>query len=65
MDTNTKPIDEFNRQIRYKYGVHSYVSTKRLPERECEVVHGILEGPPEETPDGTPGEMETAQMMAQ
>jgi len=61
--SNTKPIDEFMRQIRYKYG--AFVCFYKTPtERECEVVKGILEGPPEETPGWHAGEMETAQVMA-
>ena len=54
--SNTKPIDEFMRQIRYKYG--AFVAFYKTPtERECDVVKGILEGPPEETPGWHAGEM--------
>jgi creatinine amidohydrolase len=61
--SNTKPIDEFMRQIRYNYG--AFVAFYKTPtERECQVVKGILQGPPEETPGWHAGEMETAQMMA-
>lgn len=61
--SNTKPIDELMRQIRYNYG--AFVCFYKTPtERECQVVKGILEGPPEETPGWHAGEMETAQVMA-
>ena len=61
--SNTKPIDELLRQIRYTYG--AFCCFYKTPtERECEVVKGILEGPPEETPGWHAGEMETAQVMA-
>ncbi len=61
--SNTKPIDELLRQIRYGYGAFACFY-KTPTERECEVVKGILEGPPEETPGWHAGEMETAQVMA-
>ena len=61
--SNTKPIDELLRKLRYQTG--AFVAFYKTPtERECEVVKGILEGPPEETPGWHAGEMETAQMMA-
>ncbi|GFN21904.1 MAG: creatininase family protein [Thermoanaerobacteraceae bacterium] len=61
--SNTKPIDELLRKIRYQTG--AFVAWYKTPtERECEVVKGILEGPPEETPGWHAGEMETAQVMA-
>lgn len=61
--SNTKPIDELLRRIRYETG--AFVAWYKTPtERECEVVKGILEGPPEETPGWHAGEMETAQVMA-
>lgn len=61
--SNTKPIDELLRQIRLQTG--AFAAFYKTPtERECEVVKGILEGPPEETPGWHAGEMETAQMMA-
>lgn len=61
--SNTKPIDELLRKIRYNTG--AFAAFYKTPtERECEVVKGILEGPPEETPGWHAGEMETAQMMA-
>jgi len=61
--SNVKPIDELLRQLRYKTGC--FVAWYKTPtERECDVVKGILEGPPEETPGWHAGEMETAQVMA-
>ncbi|MEW8957678.1 hypothetical protein MHOCP_22080 [Moorella humiferrea] len=61
--SNTKPIDELLRKLRYHTG--AFVAWYKTPtERECEVVKGILEGPPEETPGWHAGEMETAQVMA-
>ena len=61
--SNTKPIDELLHRLRYQYGV--FVCFYKTPtERECDVVKGILEGPPEETPGWHAGEMETAQVMA-
>jgi len=61
--SNTKPIDELLRKIRYQTG--AFVAWYKTPtERECEVVKGIIEGPPEETPGWHAGEMETSQVMA-
>ncbi len=61
--SNSKPVDELLRQIRYKTG--AFVAWYKTPtERECQVVKDILEGPPEETPGWHAGEMETAQVMA-
>ncbi|MCL4425621.1 MAG: creatininase family protein [Firmicutes bacterium] len=61
--SNTKPIDEILRRIRYETG--AFVAWYKTPtERECNVVKDILEGPPEETPGWHAGEMETAQVMA-
>lgn len=61
--SNTKPIDELLRRLRYETG--AFVAWYKTPtERECQVVKGILEGPPEETPGWHAGEMETAQVLA-
>jgi len=61
--SNTKMVDAVLRQIRYQTG--AFVAFYKTPtERECDVVAGILEGPPEETPGWHAGEMETAQVMA-
>ena len=61
--SNTKPVDELLRQLRYKTG--AFLAWYKTPtERECQVVKDILEGPPEETPGWHAGEMETAQVMA-
>lgn len=61
--SNSKPVDELLRQIRYRTG--AFVAWYKTPtERECHVVKDILEGPPEETPGWHAGEMETAQVMA-
>jgi len=61
--SNTKPIEEILRRIRYETG--AFVAWYKTPtERECAVVKDILEGPPEETPGWHAGEMETAQVMA-
>lgn len=61
--SNTKLIDSVLRQIRYEKG--AFVAFYKTPtERECDVVKGILEGTPEQTPGWHSGEMETAQMLA-
>lgn len=61
--SNTKPIDEMMRRLRYETGAFfSYYKTPT--ERECNVLEGILEGPKEETPGWHSGELETSAMMA-
>lgn len=61
--SNTKPIDEILRALRYDTG--AFIAYYKTPtEREVSVLEGLLEGPPEETPGWHAGELETAAMMA-
>ena len=61
--SNTKPIDEVLRQLRYETG--AFVSFYKTPtEREATVIHDLLENPPEETPGWHSSELETAALMA-
>ncbi|WP_172958827.1 creatininase family protein [Thermus scotoductus] len=61
--SNTKPIDEILRALRYTTG--AFLAFYKTPtEREIELLKGILEGPPEETPGWHSGELETSAMMA-
>lgn len=61
--SNTKPIDEVMRAIRYE--TDAFVSFYKTPtEREASVVAHLLENPPEETPGWHSSELETACMMA-
>lgn len=61
--SNTKPIDEMMRRLRYQTGAFfSYYKTPT--EREFSILEGILEGPPEETPGWHSGELETSAMLA-
>lgn len=61
--SNTKPIDELMRQLRYHTG--AYISFYKTPtEREANVVQDLFENPPEETPGWHSSELETACLMA-
>ena len=57
--SNTKPIDEVMRALRYRTG--AYISFYKTPtEREATVVQDLFENPPEETPGWHSSELETA-----
>lgn len=61
--SNTKPIDEVMRQLRYQTG--AYISYYKTPtERDASVVQELFENPPEETPGWHSSELETATLMA-
>jgi creatinine amidohydrolase len=61
--SNTKPIDELMRALRYQTG--AFISFYKTPtEREASVVEDIFENPPEETPGWHSSELETACLMA-
>jgi creatinine amidohydrolase len=61
--SNTKPIDEVMRQLRYHTG--AFVSFYKTPtEREATVVQDLFDNPPEETPGWHSSELETACIMA-
>ncbi len=61
--SNTKPIDEVMRQLRYHTG--AFISFYKTPtEREANVVLDLFENPPEETPGWHSSELETACLMA-
>ncbi|PFG38968.1 creatinine amidohydrolase [Georgenia soli] len=61
--SNTKPIDEVMRQLRYQTG--AYISFYKTPtEREANVVADLFENPPEETPGWHSSELETSCLMA-
>ena len=61
--SNTKPIDEVMRELRYKTG--AYISFYKTPtEREANVVADLFENPPEETPGWHSSELETSTLMA-
>ena len=61
--SNTKPIDEVMRQLRYETG--AFISFYKTPtEREATVIQDLLENPPEETPGWHSSELETAALMA-
>ncbi|HWL97811.1 MAG TPA: creatininase family protein [Nocardioidaceae bacterium] len=61
--SNTKPIDEVMRQLRYQTG--AFISFYKTPtEREAVVVQDLFENPPEETPGWHSSELETACLMA-
>lgn len=61
--SNTKPIDEVMRALRYRTG--AYISFYKTPtEREANVVQDLFENPPEETPGWHSSELETACLMA-
>lgn len=61
--SNTKPIDEILRHLRYQTG--AFIAFYKTPtEREVQVLEGILENPPEETPGWHSSELETSCLMA-
>lgn len=61
--SNTKPIDEVMRQLRYDTG--AYISYYKTPtERDASVVADLFENPPEETPGWHSSELETSVLMA-
>jgi creatinine amidohydrolase len=61
--SNTKPIDEVMRQLRYDTG--AFISFYKTPtEREASVVADLFENPPEETPGWHSSELETSVLMA-
>ncbi len=61
--SNTKPIDEILRYLRYRTG--AFVAFYKTPtEREVNVLQGIFENPPEETPGWHSSELETSCLMA-
>lgn len=61
--SNTKPIDEILRYLRYRTGAF-FAFYKTPTEREVQVLEGVLENPPEETPGWHSSELETACLMA-
>ena len=61
--SNTKPIDEVMRALRYQTG--AFISFYKTPtEREAVVVQDLFDNPPEETPGWHSSELETACLMA-
>jgi creatinine amidohydrolase len=61
--SNTKPIDEVMRQLRYETG--AYISYYKTPtERDASVVLDLFDNPPEETPGWHSSELETSVLMA-
>lgn len=61
--SNTKPIDEIMRALRYHTG--AFISFYKTPtEREAVVVQDLFDNPPEETPGWHSSELETACLMA-
>lgn len=61
--SNTKPIDEIMRQLRYQTG--AYISYYKTPtERDASVVADLFDNPPEETPGWHSSELETSVIMA-
>ena len=61
--SNTKPIDELMRALRYQTG--AFVAFYKTPtEREASVVQDIFDNPPEETPGWHSSELETSALMA-
>jgi creatinine amidohydrolase len=61
--SNTKPIDEMLRRLRYQTGAF-FAYYKTPTERECSVIEDLLEGSKEETPGWHSGELETSAMLA-
>lgn len=61
--SNTKPIDEILRYLRYRTGAF-FAFYKTPTEREVNVLRGVLENPPEETPGWHSSELETSCVMA-
>lgn len=61
--SNTKPIDEILRHLRYTTG--AFIAFYKTPtEREVNVLQGVFENPPEETPGWHSSELETSCLMA-
>lgn len=61
--SNTKPIDEIMRQLRYETG--AFISYYKTPtERDASVIKDLFENPPEETPGWHSSELETSALMA-
>jgi creatinine amidohydrolase len=61
--SNTKPIDELMRALRYQTG--AFISFYKTPtEREAAVVQDLFDNPPEETPGWHSSELETSCLMA-
>jgi creatinine amidohydrolase len=61
--SNTKPIDEVMRQLRYETG--AFISYYKTPtERDASVIADLFENPPEETPGWHSSELETSALMA-
>ena len=61
--SNTKPIDELMRALRYQTG--AFVAFYKTPtEREATVVQDLFDNPPEETPGWHSSELETSCLMA-
>lgn len=61
--SNTKPIDEVMRALRYQTG--AFIAFYKTPtEREANVVQDLFDNPPEETPGWHSSELETACLMA-
>ncbi|MBB4934924.1 creatinine amidohydrolase [Lipingzhangella halophila] len=61
--SNTKPIDEIMRQLRYETG--AYISYYKTPtERDANAVQDLFDNPPEETPGWHSSELETSVLMA-
>lgn len=61
--SNTKPIDEVLRYLRYRTNA-VFAFYKTPTEREVHVLRGVLENPPEETPGWHSSELETSCIMA-
>jgi creatinine amidohydrolase len=61
--SNTKPIDEVLRYLRYETGGF-FAFYKTPTERELNVLQGVLENPPEETPGWHSSELETSCLMS-
>ncbi|GAA5119805.1 creatininase family protein [Pseudonocardia adelaidensis] len=61
--SNTKPIDEVMRQLRYDTG--AFIAYYKTPtERDASVVQDLFDNPPEETPGWHSSELETSALMA-
>jgi len=61
--SNTKPIDEVMRQLRYDTG--AFIAYYKTPtERDASVVQDLFDNPPEETPGWHSSELETSVLMA-
>lgn len=61
--SNTKPIDEIMRQLRYDTG--AFIAYYKTPtERDASVIQDLFDNPPEETPGWHSSELETSALMA-